>query len=66
MRLVITQHARDQMFERGIDEAQIKTAIQRGAKFTQTDGYLAMYTYIKIAYKKIGRDVFKIKTVMVG
>jgi len=65
MRLLITQHARQQMFERGIDEEQIKIAIQRGAKFRQTDGFLAAYTYIRIAYKKIGNDVYKIKTVMV-
>ena len=65
MRLVITQHARDQMFERGIDEEQIKIAIQRGAKCRQTDGFFAVYSYIRVAYRKIGDDVFKIKTVMV-
>jgi hypothetical protein len=65
MRLLITQHARQQMFERGIDEEQIKIAIQRGAKFRQTDGFLAVYTCIRVAYKKIGDNVYKIKTVMV-
>ena len=65
MTLIITSHARDQMFERGIDEEQIKIAIQRGARFKQTDGYVVVYTYIRIAYKKIGADAYKIKTVMV-
>ena len=65
MELVIAQHARDQMFERGIDEEQIKTAIERGAKIRQTEGYVVVYTYIRIAYRQIGDGVYKIKTVMV-
>ncbi len=65
MRLLITKHARDQMFERGIDEDQIIRTSQKGAKTRQTDGYISTYTYIKIAYKKIGQDLYKIKTVMI-
>lgn len=65
MELVITKHARDQMSERGIDEEQIKRAIKRGAKTRQRDGYLAVYTYLGIAYKKIGENTYKIKTVIV-
>lgn len=65
MKLIITDHARQQMFERGIDEEQIKIAITRGAKFKQTEGYIASYTYIKVAYKCIGDETYKIKTVMV-
>ena len=65
MKLLITKHARDQMFERGIDEDKIIRAIKRGAKTRQADGYLATYTYIKVAYKKIGKDYYKIKTVMI-
>ena len=53
------------MFERGIDEEQIKIVIQQGAKFKQPDGYLAIHTYVRIAYKKIAPGVYKIKTVMV-
>ena len=55
MRLIITKHARDQMFDRGIDEDQIIRAIKRGAKTRQTDGYITTYTYVRIAYKKIGK-----------
>lgn len=53
------------MIERGIDEDQIKRAIKRGAISRQTDGYLALYTYIEVAYKKIGNDLYKIKTVKI-
>ena len=53
------------MFERGIDENQIIRAIKYGAKIKQTDGYLSSYTYFKVAYKKIEKDCYKIKTVMV-
>ena len=65
MELIITKHARDQMSKRGIDEEQIKRAIERGAKTRQTDGYLAVYTYFGVAYKKIGEDAYKIKTVVI-
>ena len=47
----------------GITEEQIKTAIQRGAKVPQTDGFLVMYTYIRVAYK-VKYDKCIIKTVM--
>ena len=53
------------MLERGIDEEQIKTAIERGAKTKQTGGYLSVYTYFGVAYKKISEDIYKIKTVIV-
>ncbi len=65
MRLLITKHARDMMFERGIDENQIIKAIKYGVKTRQTEGYLSSYTYFRIAYKKIGGDYYKIKTVMI-
>jgi len=65
LRLLITKHARDMMFERGIDEDQIIKAIKYGAKTKQTGGYLTSYTYLKIAYRKIGEAYYKIKTVMV-
>ncbi len=52
-------HARQQMFERGVDEEQIKIVIQRGAKVKQTDGYLAIYSYIKVAYRKLEKTYIK-------
>lgn len=65
MRLLITKHAMDMMIERGIDENQIKRAIKNGAISRQTEGYLASYTYLEVAFKKLSNDVYKIKTVKI-
>lgn len=65
LKLLITKHAMNMMIERGIDEDQIKRAIKRGAVSRQTNGHLALYTYIEVAYKKIGNDLYKIKTVKI-
>ncbi len=62
--LVITQHARQQMFNRGIDEDQIKQAIVRGARIKQTDGFKSVYTYIGVCYKIIGNKHI-IKTITI-
>ncbi len=64
MRLQITQHAQEKMDILGIDVEQIKRAIKMGSITRQTDGYLATYTYIKVAYKK-RRDQYRIKTVFI-
>ena len=64
MIIQISKHAKEKMDIEGIDEEQIKRAIKMGAISRQTDGYLAAYTYIKVAYKKKG-DVYRIKTVFV-
>ncbi len=64
MQLILTKHVQDQMILRGIDKEQIIRAIQRGAKVRQTDGLLAIYAYIRVAYKTRG-DKYIIKTVMV-
>lgn len=60
--LVITKHARQQMFDRGIDEDQIRKAITRGSKFKQTDGIKAVFGYVGVAYKVKGNKCI-IKTV---
>lgn len=64
MKLIITQHARQQMFDRGIDEEQIRTAIKRGSKIKQTDGFKSIYSYIGVCYKIRG-DKYIIKTVTI-
>ena len=64
MKLIITNHARQQMFDRGIDEEQIKNAIKRGAKIKQTDGFKSIYTYIGVCYRIRG-EFYIIKTVMI-
>jgi len=65
IKLKITKHANDKMLWLGISEEEVKKAIMRGSKFKQTDGYLAIYTYLRIAYKKLNKNVYKIKSVMI-
>lgn len=64
MILQISKHAKEKMDIEGIDEEQIKRAIKMGSISRQTEGYLATYTYINVAYKKRG-DIYRIKTVFV-
>ena len=64
VRLIITNHARQQMFDRGIDEEQIKNAIKMGSKIKQTDGFKSIYSYIGVCYKVRG-DKYIIKTVTI-
>jgi hypothetical protein len=64
MRLIITKHAQQRMDLNGITEDQIRMAIQRGAKTVQTEGFLVVYTYIRVAYRIIN-DKYIIKTVMI-
>lgn len=64
LKIIITIHARQQMFDRGIDEEQIKTAIKRGSKIKQTDGFKSIYSYIGVCYKIIG-EKYIIKTVTI-
>ncbi|OGI64475.1 hypothetical protein A2642_01770 [Candidatus Nomurabacteria bacterium RIFCSPHIGHO2_01_FULL_39_10] len=64
MILVVTRHAQEKMDLNGITEEQVKLAIQRGAKTPQTEGLVAVYTYIRVAYKICG-EKYIIKTVMI-
>lgn len=60
--LWITTHAANKMVVEGISVAQISRVLEQGSRFQQTDGYLCVYSYFSIAYKKIG-EKYKIKTV---
>lgn len=64
LRLIITDHARQQMFNRGIDEEQIKEVIKKGSKIKQIDGFKSVYTYLGVCYKIRG-DRYIIKTVTI-
>ncbi|MBU0980372.1 MAG: DUF4258 domain-containing protein [Nanoarchaeota archaeon] len=64
MELVITHHARLKMFNRGVDEDQIKDIIRKGSKVIQTDGLKSVYGYIGVCYKIRGNK-FIIKTVTI-
>ncbi|MBS3152238.1 hypothetical protein J4230_02400 [Candidatus Woesearchaeota archaeon] len=63
--LILTRHAQDKMILEGVSIKQVAEAITRGSVFKQTDGFLAVYTYFSVAYKKIG-DNYKIKTVFIN
>lgn len=63
--LWITQHAAEKMTIEGISAQQICIALERGSKFQQTEGYLCVYSYFSIAYKKVG-EKYKIKTVFIN
>lgn len=65
VKLIITGHANDKMMWLGITEDQVKRTILQGQKFKQTEGYLAKYTYISVAYRKLDENTYKIKTVFI-
>lgn len=52
------------MFDRGIDEEEIKLVIKRGSKIKQTNGFKSVYAYFGVCYKKIG-EKYIIKTVII-
>ena len=60
--LFVTKHAQDKMILEGITEKEIILAITRGSIFKQTDGFLAVYTYFSVAYRRLGSK-YIIKTV---
>ena len=64
MIIQISKHAKEKMDVEGIDEGQIRRAIMHGSLSRQTNGYLATYTYIKVAFKRKG-EVYRIKIVFV-
>lgn len=61
--LRLSQHATDKIFWLGVTKQQVAEAIAKGSKFRQTDGFLASYRYLRVAYKKIGENTYKVKTV---
>ncbi len=65
IQIIISKHANDKMMWLGITEEQVRRTIFQGAKFKQTEGYLAKYTYINVAYKKLDENTYKVKTVFV-
>ncbi len=64
MKIKLTKHSLDKMAWLGVTEDQVIEAIEKGAKYRQTDGLLSKYTYISVAYKKI-KDYYLIKTVYI-
>lgn len=64
MRLILTKHANDRRILYGLSKEQIKRCIKMGARIKQTNGYLASYTYLKVAYKKVGK-AYLVKTIFI-
>lgn len=60
----VTRHAAERMVEKGINENEVLSVLQRGAKIRQKDGFLASYGNISIAYIKTRENKYRIKTVM--
>ncbi len=65
IRIKLTNHADYKRRNEGINIEQIKITIKRGSIIKQTGGFLAQYRYLKVAYKKIGENTYKIKTVFI-
>lgn len=65
MKLIFTEHSIEKMAALGLTSKQVGECIQKGARFKQTDGYLTKYTYLRVAYKEIGKEIYKIKTVYI-
>lgn len=58
----ITKHAQEKMVIEGISVEQVVEALEKGSKFQQTEGFLAVYGYFSVAYTKAGSK-YIIKTV---
>ena len=63
--LFLSKHAKKRMAEKAINKEQIIQAIQRGSKFRQTEGLLVVYRDIEVAYRVLGNNAYKIKTVKI-
>ncbi len=63
--LIVTKHAQEKMHVEGIAVQQVIEALERGSKYQQTDGFLAVYSYYSVAYKKLGTK-YLIKTVFIN
>ena len=63
--LWITQHAAEKRVVEGISAHQVCKAIERGSRFQQTEGFLVVYSYFFVAFKKVG-NLYNIKTVLIN
>ena len=64
MEIILTYHAKQRMVQHAISLDQIKRAIKQGSKINQTDGLLAKFCYLEVAYK-IREGKYIIKTVKI-
>ena len=66
VRIIYSKHANDKRMLYALTKEQVEMAVKRGATAKQTDGYLTSYREIKVAYKKLGKEVYYIKTIYCG
>ena len=64
MEYILTRHAQERIDKCGLTVDQVVSAIKKGAKIKQTEGFVAVYTYIRVAYIIRGEKCI-IKTVMI-
>jgi len=62
---IFTKHAKERVAAKGVTIEQVKIDVQRGAKVPQTDGFEATYTYIKVAFRIVGKK-YIIKTIKIN
>jgi hypothetical protein len=60
MRLLLSDHARKRMFERGISTEEIAEAIERGRKWREGHTLHATVRNIEVVYKVMDSDIFVI------
>ncbi len=58
-----TQHAAEQMLERGITKSEVIRVMQRGSRIQQKEGWLVVFGGVAVAYRKINKDTYRVKTV---
>ncbi|HLD04347.1 MAG TPA: DUF4258 domain-containing protein [Candidatus Nanoarchaeia archaeon] len=58
-----TQHAAEQMLERGITKSEVIRVMQRGSRIQQKEGWLVVFAGMGVAYRKINKDTYRVKTV---
>ena len=63
MIIYYSKHAREQMIARGINEKEIREAIQSGTKHLQEDRIVAAYRYFAVVYKVMEKENYFIITV---
>lgn len=64
MYIIITRHAQEAMIDRGVTYEMVERTIKMGNKIKQTNGFLALYGYVRVAYRMEGK-AYVVKTVMV-
>ena len=60
LRLLLSDHARKRMFERGISMEEVAEAIRKGRKWRKGDGLHATIRNIEVVYELADSDLFVI------